>query len=118
MTKPNPETLAKLRARIAELCGWKNQVRRSYRETPAWFAPNGISMYDDPPDYPEDLNAVHDAEKLLLSTDDDILQFMESLTDVCGGDTPAGTASFTAYFAEAWQRCIALDRTLSESPIV
>lgn len=47
---------------IAEACGWKHEIRRSYRETPGWFHPNGVSMYDNPPAYFTDLNAMHDAE--------------------------------------------------------
>ncbi len=63
------------------------------------------------PDYTSDLNAMHEAEKT-LSTDEQIEMYLENLTDVSGGDTPKGKASFTAYFATASQRAEAFMRTL------
>jgi hypothetical protein len=58
-----------LRIKVAELCGWKNI--EPYR-------PNGCQLFKDLfglhigmfgrlPDYPNDLNAMHEAEKLLIT---------------------------------------------------
>ena len=73
MTKPNPETLNRLRVRIAELCGWKFTPSSGPLEMPwwnskkdAWDGNNWSGRASMPPNYPEDLNAMHEAEKLLI----------------------------------------------------
>lgn len=64
------------------------------------------------PSYFSDLNAIHAAEKAGLVTERQIETYLEALTDGCGGDTPIGVASFTAYFASAAQRAEAFGKTL------
>lgn len=111
MKEPTEEQKDRMRVRCAQLCGYKKcRIVEFSASAPAflgihpkWHEEHGL------PDYPRDLNAMHDAEKTLES-DDRIVKYMENLTDVCGGDTPEGTASFTAYFAEAWQRTLAFIR--------
>lgn len=67
------------------------------------------------PDYLNDLNAMHEAEKCLES-DKQIEYYLDNLTNVCGGDTPVGRASFTAYFATAAQRADAFLLTINATP--
>lgn len=49
---------------IAEACGWKWEIRRSYRETPGWYSPQDHGP-EDLPNYCGDLNCMHEAEKTL-----------------------------------------------------
>lgn len=121
-----PEELSKLtpeekRVKIAEMCGWAEIHSASgfggvaLRGYP-WF--EGIGMGEDTeeiPDYLNDLNAMHEAEKCIES-DKQIESHLDNLTNVCGGDTPVGRASFTAYFATAAQRSDAFLLTINATP--
>jgi hypothetical protein len=54
------------RIAIAEVCGFKAQTDR---HKPMWITPNGktlITMPEHLPDYPNDLNAMHEAEKHIM----------------------------------------------------
>jgi hypothetical protein len=53
-------TNEEINAAIATACGWKYEIRRSYRETPGWFHPNGITLCEQLPYFCNDLNAMHE----------------------------------------------------------
>lgn len=57
----NPEAQ---RIAIAEACGWKQQHSKAKGEV-RWYAPDGHN-YLLPPDYLNDLNAMHEAEKVKI----------------------------------------------------
>lgn len=146
MNKPNPEQLEKLRIRVAELCGWKMLPRDKWlhKGDPNNRHPSGkiaSLLRGEPateiPNYPEDLNATHEAEKVLLTQDIRRALFAQHLEFLSGFmadedhreyvsiqsydtwiELPASDTFKRLIHAEAWQRCIALDRTLSEEPIL
>jgi hypothetical protein len=52
---------------IAEACGWKTETYHHKGGIPAsthWVSPSG-KIKNDIPNYPHDLNAMHEAEKVL-----------------------------------------------------
>jgi len=54
------------RTAIAEACGWYCNTRNM------WFRPPSSNMKEEPlPDYLNDLNAMHEAEKVLTKTQQD-----------------------------------------------
>jgi hypothetical protein len=55
---------------IAEYCGWKHEFNGD-DEDPEWYwiPPNNPDGNESPPDYCNDLNAIHDAEKNLIRGD-------------------------------------------------
>lgn len=131
MTKPNPETLAKLRVRIAKLSGWTLDVGPHFKilcppESKEFGFAMGLHMKESEcwdaglhgdenghyklPNYPEDLNAVQSAWDLLGWEEKN--ECIEHLQEIIK------EADCEVYWAEAWQRCIAIDRVLSERPIV
>jgi hypothetical protein len=59
------------RIAIAEACGWKHEPDKYYEDRLAWFDPstNGRCSTGDLPDYLNDLNAMHEAEKGLTTED-------------------------------------------------
>lgn len=170
MNKPSPEQLERLRIRVAELCGWTfNGTTKSGRgccprrpgdmqymgtmNVPLkeqWTPPADWSGHPGTPlpeNFPEDLNACHEAEKLIFedrfskvgssnSADHAPMRYVSELSKVCGVKTkkeravgPRGIilehfvfASSGDYLkfsrAEAWKRCVAIDRCLSEMPIL
>ena len=85
-----------INAAIAEACGWKGCPRCSDPEC----------AYNVIPNYCTDLNAMHEAEKVLAN--DKWWLFVEWLTDVCG----AGVALCIS--ATARQRAGAFLRTLGK----
>lgn len=120
LNKPNPEQLEKLRIRIAELSGWKMLPRDKWlhKGDPKKRHPSGKiasllrgELATEIPNYPEDLNACHEAEGALLKYEEDHYEhFIDRLEEI--------ETELPIVFAEAWQRCIAMDRTLSEVPIL
>lgn len=106
------------RIAIAEFCGWKwrDNVRPIYPPCGGWFSPEGHGPFgpDAFPDYLNDLNSIHEAEKKL--TDEQWSLYRLDLTTVCEredkerlGYTPTHQ-SF--WHATATQRAEALLRTL------
>ncbi len=76
----NPE---RMRVKIAEVCGWKTQ-RESWPsgEKITWLAPYQVAGYlgsYSPPDYFNDLNAMHEAEKFIA---DRIEEYVEEVRAV------------------------------------
>jgi hypothetical protein len=79
------------RIAIAEECGWKNhnhpdvmQLKQGWTMPEKWcMDPKGVLRFnhDKMPDYLNDLNAMHDAEKML--TADQFEQYRWILWDIC-----------------------------------
>lgn len=130
MNKPNPGQMEALRVRVAKLCG-----KCPHLEIERWSIEDG-NAYDwgytckkcgaDPhsgssklPNYPEDLNACHEAEGM-LATREMRAQYEDALDEVVSilPEEGATGSVIDLVMAEAWQRCVALDRTLSETPIL
>ena len=67
------------RIAIAEACGWKTTS-----DSPNWayYRPDGRGWNGELPDYLNDLNAMHEAEKVL--TDEQDLEYSEVLEQVVG----------------------------------
>lgn len=59
----------KIRIAIAEMCGWVKH-KRNDRGNMEWMSPNGTLLTGTHtiPDYLNDLNAMHEAEKWLMKT--------------------------------------------------
>lgn len=103
-----------IRVMVAGALGWKHEIRRSYRETPAWFHPNGVSMYDTPPDYLNDLNACAEFEKTLRDNQFHYVNYPHILFEVVAGhkwDGDLGYFAFNFIHADASQRCEAFLKT-------
>ena len=70
------------RIAIAEACGWKCSPLEDYQ----WECPNSGDCEDNVPDYLNDLNAMHEAEKVAINhgklNQDDYLYF-DTLVSVC-----------------------------------
>jgi len=59
------------RIKIAEICGWIPNPKPHTAKILDWLhVPSGNTSYD-PPNYPEDLNAMHEAEKTICGADFD-----------------------------------------------
>lgn len=117
MNKPSPEQLDELRCRISKLHGtWCDicdgtGVTPITGQTAETFEYGGSCDCKPIPNYPEDLNAMHAAEKDCLKYQEDHYEhFIERLEEI--------ETELPIIFAEAWQRAVALDRTLSENPIL
>jgi hypothetical protein len=95
--------LEQQRIAIAEACGHVLRVVGSDRER--WWHKAGIGHYGDDslPDYPSDLNAMHEAEKVLAGT---------QVRDYCGHLSRISRGF--PEFATAAQRAEAFLRTLGK----
>jgi hypothetical protein len=75
------------RIAIAEACGWKNVDAGSGRvwgvTTRHKGTPSEFDVCVDVPNYPFDLNAMHEAEKVLNEKQDHIMN--DTLWDMCEG---------------------------------
>jgi hypothetical protein len=101
----------KQRIKIAEACGWDwyglpGELEKDKRPNGPWFGPSNDAeqLYvDGIPDYLNDLNAMHEAEKTL--DDRQRLRYMSRLTEA--------TSHMTYHLATATQRAEAFLRTLN-----
>jgi len=97
----NPE---QQRIAIAKACGWESRltlVSGCSKPIPLWFGPEGGNRAH-PPDFLNDLNAMHEAEQVLEKNQEQ--SYFELLHDI------AGNLNF--YRATAAQRAEAFLRTL------
>ena len=97
------------RIAIAKACGWK-KGHLDASGYDIWINPNGAEQYISyVPHYPDDLNAMHKAEKACLDTDSmnpiSYCPYADALQDVCFDKTHW-------WCATAAQRAEALLRTL------
>jgi hypothetical protein len=93
-------TPEKQRIAIAEACGWTPDPFGYYVKDPAGIAGPRFRL-DELPDYLNDLNAMHEAEKTL--SDDNLKSYRGWLVVVCNGEHWRATA---AQRAEAFLRTI------------
>ncbi len=97
------------RIAIGEACGW--EFRREFTNargepTKEWTKVGvGTSCVWDLPDYLNDLNAMHEAEKVLLKDVHLYLDYVSRLSKMVGGN-------YDAVFATAAQRAEAFMKTL------
>jgi hypothetical protein len=84
------------RIKVAELCGWKRGAKRDrgghYWAMPGWY-PQCTWVEDSMPDYLNDLNAMHEAEKTIH--DDYRDMYADYLVEISGFH-PLGVWSTTA----------------------
>jgi hypothetical protein len=86
---------------IAEACGWK--LEKNY-----WLTPEGCEAFSwDIPDYCSDLNAMHEAEKVLVGRDGEFCIYLTSFNLTLVGYE-------AAIHATARQRAEAFLRTLGK----
>ena len=81
-----------IRIKVAELAGWKREDRPMFHPvqttTEGWLHPTnggwyGGAAHEVLPNYPQDLNAMHEAEEWMLHHDDDRwCKYMGVLTDM------------------------------------
>jgi len=116
----NPE---QQRIAIAEACGWKNhnhpdvmQFKQGWTMPEKWcMDPKGVLRFNhDRPDYLNDLNAMHDAEKVLTNEQD--LEYSEALEQVVEGRFVTNNAEDMRRLrsATAAQRAEAFLRTIGK----
>ena len=112
-------TPEKQRVVIAEACGWQ----RCYVNSDEFYGVNPNGIYTIMPNYPFSLNAMHDAEKFILSTDL-YIQYVNYLFRSVGlnrtyymGATPEvfpADRQFAVFHATAAQRAEAFLRTIGK----
>lgn len=103
--KPESQRIA-----IAEACGWKHIPKmKSVNPLLVWECPDG-GFSDKCPDYPNDLNAMHEAEKILKGLDafryTQILWKVIQPKDFANYDTEKHVCATAAQRAEAFLRTI------------
>lgn len=102
------------RIAIARACGWKNQGEA--KGVPAlmhrWVRPGDSYVFAPLPDYCGDLNAMHEAEKVL--TPDQVWVYTAAIRDVLGvgAGKVVGRISEWEWHATAAQRAEAFLKTL------
>jgi hypothetical protein len=100
------------RITIAEACGWKDNT--DYGRGMYWISPTGQESFHGPdvlPDYLNDLNAMHEAEKAL--THEQLTHYrLTQLPRVCDKTQPMNGCVQEAVSATAAQRAEAFLRTL------
>jgi hypothetical protein len=102
------------RVAIAEACGWKlksnglspmwSWQNESLIHRIKWVAHKVMASQGVLPDYLNDLNAMHEAEKAM--NNNDWWKFVEHLTNICGGGTALGISATSSQRAEAFLRTI------------
>jgi hypothetical protein len=98
----------KQRIAIAEACGWKPDKRGL-----GWLSPHGY--YAPEPDYLNDLNAMHEAEKFTFRSCNLWQKFVFELLEVCGGSGMSELDGLCCLVqATAAQRAKALLRTIGK----
>ena len=113
------------RIAIAEECGWKNhnhpdvmQLKQGWTMPEKWcMDPKGVLRFnhDKMPDYLNDLNAMHDAEKVL--TQDQLIDYSRHLGKLVTIHLPASRAAwmdFKLINSTASQRAEAFLRTIGK----
>jgi hypothetical protein len=93
---------------IAEACGW---VFAEMCPWAPWVGPDNRN-YKSPPDYLSDLNAMHEAEKVLTGAFETCSDYQKQLIKVCGCEGYLPSAQFL-WHATAAQRAEAFLRTLN-----
>ncbi len=103
-SKMTPESQ---RIAIAEACGWERTMYQAVGkigDVPFWYREGKFCPYADLPDYLNDLNEMHEAEKVL--TEEQRPYYLKYLREFRG-------TLFDTYHSTAAQRAEAFLRTLS-----
>lgn len=97
---------------IAEVCGWRNFL--PYGGKLHGYEPNGNGNLKLVPDYTKDLNAMHEAEKI-LKTDTQQNRYYGEIADITWGCEETGHRQvvFNQLVATASQRAEAFLRTMN-----
>lgn len=95
------------RIKIAEACGWKRHYNTDMQWRYDGDGPDDWIVEDDLPDYFNDLNAMHEAEKILKDHESE--QYNDLLGSFLWSGYPASRRNF---HATAAQRAEAFGRTL------
>lgn len=110
-------TDTEIRTAIAEACGWINQGKAKgiptleHRWTRQGVHPQFVNT-DSLPDYPNDLNAMHEAESIL--TPSQLGDYQNDLMDVLIRDAKKDNADYWLIKATARQRAEAFLRTIGK----
>jgi hypothetical protein len=101
------------RIKIAEACGWMFCAPNPSWPTPYWTNPvtKELSVFAQLPDYLNDLNAMHEAEKGL--TDEQHLTFRVRLWEISVADAPDDLWDRRYVSPTAAERFEAFGRTLN-----
>jgi len=109
-THTDQMTPNKINKRIAIACGWSTRSGwklefERWHEDPEhyWICPVTLDRCE-PPDYYNDLNAMHEAERGMGNYQ--WWKFVSHLTDICGGGTALGISATAPQRAEAFLRTI------------
>lgn len=106
----NPE---QQRIAIAKACGWEvDEERKTYGFQPLT---DGCRTYTELPDFLHDLNAMHDAEKML--THDQMIDYSQQVGKLVTSHLPASRAAwmdFSLMNTTASQRAEAFLRTIGK----
>lgn len=119
MKKPSAKIMAALNVRIAELMGWRSEPDDFYLDRRAWVWNGDRSTRCATPDlgdFTGSLDAIYGARVALLIDDRDKDMYCLKLKD--RGAQRSWQTEWSLASSEAWQQCIALDRTLSTEPIL
>ncbi len=110
MTREEVDQIAsdERRVRIAKLCGYKNP-KPYFLEDGTWFE-TGMTKPRSVPDYPNDLNAMHEAKKLLSA--EQHCHFIQNLVRKPWSDTWPFKELFLINTATALEQSAALLLTL------
>lgn len=97
-------TEEEMRIAIAEKCGWYG-INKDCLDDCVCFNSQKV-MYEGVPNYPKDLNAMHEAEKVMSK--DQFEQYRETLSDMLGDECRIGLG----FHATALQRAEAFCRVV------
>jgi hypothetical protein len=113
------------RIAIAEACGWKNadhpdvmQFKQGWTMPEKWcMDPKGVLQFNhDRPNYLNDLNAMHEAEKVLTDEieNDKFERYCKKLSELCCPIKCGGSGCGFTITATAAQRAEAFLRTIGK----
>jgi hypothetical protein len=100
------------RKAILEFCGWKKQDPKLTGGEVWHLQGYGYSLPHDLPDYPRDLNAMHEAESALLPAEAE--RFSYELGQIVSRTITKHCSMFKQIHATASQRAEALLRTIGK----
>ena len=90
-----------MRAAIAEVCGWKYHCMEGMA-VGCWIVPHQGGLDAEPPDYPNDLNAMYEAESTLLFSRRQ--RYYEKVKEIMSRDIRGTVADIECIRATARQR--------------
>jgi hypothetical protein len=96
------------RIAIAEACGWTEHKSRVAN----YWKLHGEFVGYGPPDYLNDLNAMHEAEKVLTDDEGDRMRYFDNLAEITADANGGRCSRFLLVHPSATQRAEAFLRTL------